>query len=398
MKNKLKAISLIIALLVAIATLSGCEKDPPRPSPSPSPTSPSQSPTAGYNITGKYFYLNGKENDDSLWFYSDGTMEIYYALRGETDTRDYSVRGDTISVTGSVYGDNDYTLTIRDDYTLVDKYQDVYSAPSVNARQQPSSGHDITGHYFYLDGMTHLDSLWFYSDGTMEIYYYATGETDTYDYGVDNGQITVFGRLYGTESPYVFAIVDEYTLIDKFNDFYIRADNPHIAFPDPSPEPTQDAGWRPNPNAPLDARASVDRLALGMLYPSSQYFHTLTDWGFQLRALDPEFSVIFVDILLHSPGETTNNVRERIFGDYYSQLSDVDVHFNDHLDDRGYGMFEMTGDNDGTETYICGIIAAWRNERTGVSDYYGVVLICPAEFSDDYYSLFWRVFESRHDT
>jgi len=379
------AIALVVVLVVVLGGGSG-EPTPPLPS------------TVSYNITGRYYYLEGLDHADSFYFYSDGTMEFYQVSTDRITIHDYYVAGNNIAVIGTVYGDNEYSLNIVNESRLVDKYDDAYitvAAISAPPPSQPTtSGWDITGYYFYLNGDTDEDSLWFFSDGTMEIYYRGSERTDTWDYGMDEDQITVFGELYSSSSPYTFTIIDQYTLVDWFNDSYIRSDR--SSFSNPEPEP--DTAWRVDPSAHLDSVAEVERLAMGMWYPSSQYDHEETEWGFQLSSVDGGSSDINVDIVLHAPGETTNNVRERIFGGYYSQLSNIDVIFNDHIDERGYGMFELTGDANGKSYYVCGVIGAWTNEQTGESNYYAAVLICPEAQSDDYFQLFWRIYESRHDS
>ena len=268
------------------------------------------------------------------------------------------------------------------------------SASAASTAPQPSSVWDIYG-YYYLDGDPYDDNVYFYSDGTMEIYYSSSGATDTWDFSIDGDRVVVDGILYGTQSPYIFNIIDEDTLVDAYNDYYTREDDSFVYSPDPEPEP--EAPRNIDPDAHLDSRAVVDRLAMGFWYPSSQYGCETNEWGFQLTGVNDDRAEINIDIILHTPGETTNNVRERIFGNYYTQLTNIDVFFNDHIDDRGYGMFEMTGDAGSTTYYLCGVIGAWTNESTGVSNYYAAVLICPAEESEDYFSLFWRIFESRHD-
>jgi hypothetical protein len=121
------ALVLVIILIVALAGGTGGDSGGTIGEPS-SPSSPVvTSPPYNIDITAEYFYYDGDENDDSVWFYSDGTMVIYYSAFGEEDTHDYTIDGDTIIVHGSLYGRQPpFTFTIVSESLLIDQDGDLF--------------------------------------------------------------------------------------------------------------------------------------------------------------------------------------------------------------------------------------------------------------------------------
>jgi len=120
------AIALIVILVFALGGgndgYSGGTIDVPSRSPSPPVTNASP-----IDITAEYFYMNGNEDGDSVWFFSDGTMEIYYSSSGTTDTHDYVIAENTISVHGNLYGrPAPFTFTIMSEDLLIDQDGDQF--------------------------------------------------------------------------------------------------------------------------------------------------------------------------------------------------------------------------------------------------------------------------------
>ena len=65
-------------------------------------------------VTSAYYYQDGDEDADNLWFYDDGDVDLQDS-DGETETGTYTVQGDTISVT---YGEDSADLEIVNSYIL----------------------------------------------------------------------------------------------------------------------------------------------------------------------------------------------------------------------------------------------------------------------------------------
>jgi len=100
------------------------------------------------------------------------------------------------------------------------------NAPNTRPSPGPAaSSMDITATFFYYDGDEDDDSVWFYSNGTMVIYYSAVGEEETHDYTLDGDTIIVHGSLYGRQPPFLFTIVSENLLIDQDGDHFVSRDS-----------------------------------------------------------------------------------------------------------------------------------------------------------------------------
>ena len=148
------AVVVVILVIVLIIALGGRGGSSGSPDPSPAETSGSgrtEPSSPAYTVFG-YYYLNGDAGDDSLFFYSDGTMEIYYRGNGSTEAWDFSVDGNKVTILGTVYGVEDYYLTILDNETLVDQFGDTYSAAVSNEEYPWESDveyHDLNSKIYF---------------------------------------------------------------------------------------------------------------------------------------------------------------------------------------------------------------------------------------------------------
>lgn len=362
-----------------------------------------------YDITGYYYFLNGDMESDSFYFYSDGTMDFYYYARSETTTHDYSVDGDEIVIYGA-YNIDRYKVTIVDEYSLVDEYGDTYSRiTSYNTPSAPTYYNwDISGKYLYLNGDTDNDYLYFYSDGTMEIFYSSSGDTDTWDYGYDEGQVTVFGSLYGVDSPYVFAIIDEDTLLDRFNDYYM---NVQYSGGDAS-------AWSIDPQTPLNAVADVSIANMGVRYPSDIFYvGENTSDLVELRTYDPNGGVIIVKLL--SPlvydqlyaniiGPIINSVGQNLIQTTFSQYGEYWIEYENTFDSTATESTpirytaKVHCEVDGVPAIGAIHITVWNvlenAERTNQYYLKAMIMIVNEEVTAEYGTLFWRIVDATFDS
>ncbi|MCL1835762.1 MAG: hypothetical protein FWG48_06330 [Oscillospiraceae bacterium] len=401
----------IILVVVLIIVLGG--KDDPSPAiqspviPSetvtqstPPTTTPTTSPTGGaqteFDIHG-YYYADGDEYGDNVYFYNDGSIDIYTAYNDETIEGYFRVQGDFIWIDVEVEGGEvTLVMAIEDDQTLVsDEGVYYYSVPRQSAAQPAAPAYDITGSFFYLAGDRDDDSMWFYSDGTMEVYYSDSDQTETWDYVIDGSTVRIYGELYGANSPYVLDITDEYTLVDSYNDEYIRGSESSSAA----------SYWTLDPDKTFDSIAIVETLGLGMGYPTSElYVSEKYDDAIELSSMDNSafFTIITlnqypivdggynVSDIVATKDSLLQSVRENTPGG-------IAVTDDKYLDSESMAYFKLTYNKDGETRYMCAVVKGWRNIRNDEHYFYAVVVDCLADQMNEYMELFTRFRNSRSD-
>jgi len=246
---------------------------------------------------------------------------------------------------------------------------------------------DITAEYFYFDGDENDDSVWFYSDGTMVIYYSASGEEETHDYTIDGDTITVHGSLYGRQPPFTFTIVSESLLIDQDGDYFIASVS--------GGQNTME--WTLDPSAYLDTFANIELLMLEIPFPGSKlYLESILPDSITLHSMDDTASVSFQALYeydwLHTD-EATIEVMEGILDGTFEiidAIADLAIVLDDGFysdPDITYAYFELLYETDGETRFMHISVGGFTNLPVGGQWYYYIGVECLAEQREEYMQL-----------
>jgi hypothetical protein len=250
---------------------------------------------------------------------------------------------------------------------------------------EPDISFDIYGSY-YLDGNTSQVEIYLDSDGS----FYAADLNESisgewYSAG-DQLYITVDGE---TETA---RILDEDTLDFGENGTFLRI----IAGSDPG-----DLEWYPDENAEFDSMVSSTSMALGVTYPSSQfYIEEQTADGFTLKSQDDQAYINYNKIraIVTSTHDERSSVQDALLIAMADSLPDAVVIDNVYVDSESRGYFAFSYEQDGETRYMYVAVQGWNNLIDGSKWYYAGLVDCPDSQSDVYSALFGRVHKSRFDS
>ncbi|MDR1559826.1 MAG: hypothetical protein LBS84_09055 [Clostridiales bacterium] len=174
--------------------------------PTEEPTMEPEPAESEWEISG-YYYYDGDEEAGSLYFYSDGTVDIEDP-DGETVEGEYSIDGDVVTVT---LDDEEATLEIIDEDTLESEGGDTFTR---STGSDPAEEAVIeTSEYYYLDGDTEAESLYFYTDSDVVDFEVPGGEyTVEGEYSIDGSTVYVVLAADGGEEEVILEIIDSFTL------------------------------------------------------------------------------------------------------------------------------------------------------------------------------------------
>jgi hypothetical protein len=250
---------------------------------------------------------------------------------------------------------------------------------------QPSPGSatssiDVTATFFYLDGDEDGDSVWFYSNGTMVIYYSASGEEETHDYTIDGDTITVHGSLYNRQ-PFTFTIINQELLIDQDGDHFMG----HAA------------EWTLDPSAYLDTFANIELLMLEIPFPGSQlYLESIFPASIMLHSMDDTASVSFQALYefdwLHTEGALIEVMEGLLYStfDIINEAAEVAIVLDDgYYNDPNitYAYFEILYEYDGETRFMHISVGGFPNLPVGAQWYYYIGVECLAEQCEEYMQL-----------
>ena len=257
----------------------------------------------------------------------------------------------------------------------------VVASPSPGTAASPI---DITGAYFYLWGIDEADSVWFYSDGTMEILYAAIGVTETYDYTIDGDTISVHGSLYNNPAPFIFTIMSESLLIDQDGDHFERLD---FAW-------RQTMEWTLDPYAFIDTFATIELMMLDIPFPGSElYPRSFSPDAITLSSMDDTATLSF-QALFEFDWEHTEEALTEVKDDLLEHMLNATPGEAALIDDglihdasTTYAYFTLLYERDGEYRFTHVSVGGLLYLPVGGQWYYAISVDCLSEQIEEYIQL-----------
>jgi len=256
--------------------------------------------------------------------------------------------------------------------------------PSQQPSPVPAASIDITAEYFYLRGDEDGDSVWFYSNGTMEIFYSASEQTHTHDYTIDGDTISVHGSLYNNPAPFIFAIVSESLLIDQDGDHFISLDFGG----------QRTTEWTLDPFAYMDTFVGIELLMIDIPFPGSElYLKSRFPDSITLSSMDDTATINFQTLYefdwLHTE-DALVEVKEDLLG-YMIDVLPGDIAILDYginnEPNNYYAYFELLYESDGEHRFTHLSVGALLNLPVGGQWYYAIGVDCLSEQIEEYMQL-----------
>jgi hypothetical protein len=260
-------------------------------------------------------------------------------------------------------------------------------APDVRPSSPEAAGSyiDVTLTFFYLRGIDEADHVWFYSNGTMEIFYSSSGQTHTHDYTIDGDTISVHGSLYNNPPPFLFTIVSESLLIDQDGDHFIALDSGG----------GHTSEWTLDPFAHIQTSAMVELLMLEIPFPDSElYLRSISPDSITLSSMDDtaslSFQVLFEFDWLHTQ-EALIEVKDEFLVYMLNVLpGDVIVIDDGYFRDPNvytYAYFELLYERDGEHRSMRFTVGGFITLPVGSNWYYAMGVDCLSEQFEEYKQL-----------
>lgn len=251
----------------------------------------------------------------------------------------------------------------------------------------PAYEYDISGAY-YLNGDPYEGELYFYSDGTFDLEYYGEFYEGTW-YIEDD---VIYGDT--EDAAITLMIHDEDTLYYGSEDVFYREGTYEA--------PYEEEEWYLDEDAEFDSTASISTMAMGVQYPSSQfYLEDQTADGLTLKSHDGQAYINYNQLRQGTQDWTHEGIRavqNALIIALQDSIPGAVVTENIYEESASRGYFALSYEQDGEKRYQYVIVQGWNNLTDGTQWFYAGLVDCPDWQSDEYWTLFTKIHAAKFDT